>query len=94
MLEVREVPWVTDMVNDVNKTISQASDRRTPSKHVKATLVYQLQKLFLDIKGISGSAAIDEMCLSGLHKLTLVVNKEGLQEDLDIIKERMIDPMC
>ena len=61
-------------------------------KHQKATLVYRLIGAFLEIKKISNSGEIDRLCLDGLSTIGKLTEAEKIQKELDIVRERMIDP--
>jgi hypothetical protein len=44
------------------------------------------------IKVLSGSSAIDQICVEGVSKLYELSEAEGVQRELDAIKERRFDP--
>lgn len=61
-------------------------------KHKLATPVQRLIGSFHRIKTLSSSQEIDRLCESGISVLITMAGDAEIQEQLDAIRERMIDP--
>ena len=62
------------------------------NKHDKAVIIDHLICTFMHIKKLSYSGEIDRLCLEGVSKLVNLAGTEKIQEELDEVRKRRIDP--
>jgi len=60
--------------------------------HTQAVVLDHLIQTFMKIKALSASASIDTMCVDGMCKCYALSDALHLKHDLEIVRQRRIDP--